>query len=279
MKTRISDLKKMKKNNEIISMLTAYDFYSGKLIEEAGIDAILVGDSLGMVMQGNDNTLPVTLDEMIYHTKMVARGIKETLLVTDLPFMTFQKGPDQALTSAGKILKKTSADAVKVEGGTRIVPQIEAMVNSGIPVMGHLGLTPQSVNQFGGFSVQGQNKEKALELVEDALALEEAGVFSIVLETVPKELAEIITDKLSVPTIGIGAGANCDGQILVLHDLLGVDEEFTPNFVRKYVNLNEIIIKGVKEYIQDVKNKNFPAAEESYSIKTSVLKDIEKELD
>ncbi len=278
MKVRINDLKEKKEKNELISMLTAYDFYSGKLVEEAGIEVILVGDSLGMVMQGRENTLPVTLDEMIYHTKMVARGIKEALLVVDLPFMTYQKGVKQALDSAGKIMKKTGADAVKLEGGKRVAEQIQALVDAGIPVMGHLGLTPQSVNQFGGFSVQGKNKEKALELFDDALVLEKAGVFSIVLETVPAELAKIITDELSIPTIGIGAGSDCDGQVLVLHDLLGIDQEFSPKFVRSYASLNQTIKQAIGEYIEDIKSKNFPGDKESYKMDAQVLTEIKKEL-
>ncbi len=278
MKVRINDLKEKKEKNELISMLTAYDFYSGKLVEEAGIEVILVGDSLGMVMQGRENTLPVTLDEMIYHTKMVARGIKEALLVVDLPFMTYQKGVKQALDSAGKIMKKTGADAVKLEGGKRVAEQIQALVDAGIPVMGHLGLTPQSVNQFGGFNVQGKNKEKALELFDDALVLEKAGVFSIVLETVPAELAKIITDELSIPTIGIGAGSDCDGQVLVLHDLLGIDQEFSPKFVRSYASLNQTIKQAIGEYIEDIKSKNFPGDKESYKMDAQVLTEIKKEL-
>ncbi|MFW5985471.1 MAG: 3-methyl-2-oxobutanoate hydroxymethyltransferase [Halanaerobiaceae bacterium] len=277
MKTTIKDIMKMKTDRKKISMLTAYDFYMGKLVDEAGIDIILVGDSLGMVIQGQKDTLPVTLEEMIYHTKLVDRGRREALLVTDLPFMSFQVSVEKALTSAGRIMKESGAQAVKLEGGQRVVPQIKAMTEAGIPVMGHLGLTPQSVNQFGGFKVQGQEKKKAQQLISDAQALEEAGIFALVLETVPHQLASIITEKVSIPTIGIGAGPDCDGQVLVLHDLLGVDEEFKPRFARQYANLNQIIKKAVREYIDDIKEGSFPTEEESFSMEEDILRHIREE--
>ena len=275
----ISEFQNLKDNGNKISMLTAYDFYMGKLVEKAGIDAVLVGDSLGMVVQGHEDTLPVTLDQMIYHTKMVARGINNTLLVVDLPFMSFQNGVDKALSSGGRIMKETGADAVKLEGGKRVVPQVRSLVDAGIPVMGHLGLTPQSVNQFGGFKVQGKDKEAALKLLDDALALEEAGAFCIVLETVPTELAQLITERLFIPTIGIGAGPDCDGQVLVLHDLLGVDNEFSPKFVRQYADLNQIITKAVSEYINDVKENEFPFTRESFQMDEQILQEVKKELE
>lgn len=276
-KKTINDLMSMK-NDQKITMITAYDYYMGKLVDEAGIDVVLVGDSLGMVVQGHDDTLPVELEEMIYHTKAVTRGVEKALIVTDLPFMSYQSGVIKALKSAGRIMKKSRAGAVKLEGGKRVVPQVKALVETGIPVMGHIGLTPQSVNQFGGFKVQGKDKSRALELLEDALALQEAGAFSIVLETVPCELACIVTDKLSIPTIGIGAGLGCDGQVLVLHDLLGVDKDFKPKFVRRYADLNQVVNRAVAEYIQDVRNKKFPANEESFEMKSDILIEIEEEL-
>ena len=269
----------MKRNNEKISMITAYDYYSAKLVEEASIDIILVGDSLGMVFQGQENTLPVTVEEMIYHAKAVKRGAKNSYIVTDLPFMSYQLGVKEALATAGKIVKETGTQAVKLEGGKRVIPQIEAMVGAGIPVMGHLGLTPQSVNQLGGFKLQGGNKESALEIIDDALALQEAGVFSIVLETVPKQLAEIISEKLTIPTIGIGAGLHCDGQVLVIHDLLGIDNDFKPGFVRQYAELNRVIKGALQDYIKDVKEENFPADKESFTMDDKFLTEIKEELD
>lgn len=273
----IKDIIQLKQKRKI-TMITAYDYYMSKLVDQAGIDIILVGDSLGMVIQGHKDTIPVTLEQMIYHTKIVNRGRKEALLVTDLPFMSFQTGVEKALDSAGRIMKESGAGAVKLEGGKRVIPQIKAMVAAGIPVMGHLGLTPQSVNQFGGFKVQGKDKERALEIIDDALALEEAGVFSIVLETVPGEIARIITEKLTIPTIGIGAGPDCDGQVLVLYDLLGVDKDFKPRFARKYTDLNKIITEAVSDYIKDIKNKSFPDDNESFHINEDVLQEIREVL-
>jgi len=274
----IKDIIKKKENGQKISMLTAYDYYSARLVDEAGIDMILVGDSLGMVIQGREDTLAVTVEEMIYHTKMVKRGASRSLIVTDLPFMSYQTGVEEALKNAGRILKESGAGAVKLEGGQRVIPQIKAMVEAGIPVMGHLGLTPQSVNQFGGFKVQGRDKDKALELIKDAQALQEAGVFSIVLETVPLELARMVTERLEVPTIGIGAGPYCDGQVLVYHDLLGFDPSFKPKFVRQYVNLNEIIREAIQNYIGDVEQGKFPLEGESFQMKSEVLKELVEEL-
>ncbi len=279
MNISIKDIMEKKEKKEKITMITAYDYYMGKLVDEAGIDIILVGDSLGMVIQGNQDTLPVTLEQMIYHTKIVNRGNNNALLVTDMPFMSFQTGVEKALESAGKIMKKSGAGAVKLEGGKRIIPQVKALVEAGIPVMGHLGLTPQSVNQFGGFKVQGKDREKAVELYNDALQLQEAGVFSIVLETVPRELAALITEKLSVPTIGIGAGPDCDGQVLVFHDLLGFDDQFNPKFARKYANLNKVIKNAVNKYIQEVKEKEFPSDNESFHLDEQLYKKLKRELD
>ncbi len=273
----VNDIVRMKKEGTRISMLTAYDYYSGKLVSGAGIDIILVGDSLGMVMQGHKNTLPVTLEDMIYHTKMVDRGRSDALLVTDLPFMSFQESVSRAMSSAGRIMKESGAQAVKLEGGSRVIPQVKAMTDAGIPVMGHLGLTPQSVNQFGGFKVQGKQEESARTLIEDALELQKAGAFSVVLETVPRELAEVITRKLDIPTIGIGAGPDCDGQVLVLHDLLGYDEEFNPTFVRKYAELNRVIKKAVTEYINDIKGDSFPDDNESFHMEQDTARKLREE--
>lgn len=274
----INNFANMKEKNEKISMITAYDYYSARLAEEAGIDMILVGDSLGMVFQGQENTLPVTVEEMIYHTKAVKKGAHDSFIVTDLPFMSYQTGVKEALSCAGKIIKKTGVQAVKLEGGTRVTPQVKALVEAGIPVMGHLGLTPQSVNQMGGFKLQGGKEKSALKIINDALALEEAGVFSIVLETIPEQLAKMITDKLTIPTIGIGAGVECDGQVLVIHDLLGIDNEFKPGFVRQYADLNGIIKEALSNYIDDVKTRNFPAGKESFKMDSEVLSAIKEEL-
>ncbi len=274
----INDFLNMKENKEKISMLTAYDYYFARLAEESGIDMILVGDSLGMVFQGQENTLPVTVKQMIYHTKAVKRGAKDSFIVTDLPFMSYQTGVKEALLSAGKIIKEGGVQAVKLEGGKRVIPQIKALVEAGIPVMGHLGLTPQSVNQMGGFKLQGGKKKSALKIIDDALALQEAGVFSIVLETIPEQLAKIITKKLTIPTIGIGAGLQCDGQVLVIHDLLGIDNQFKPGFVRQYADLNNIIKKALQNYIGDVKDQKFPAGKESFKMNNEALDEIKEEL-
>ena len=274
----IKDIIKMKEKKEKISMITAYDYYTGKLVVEAGIDIVLVGDSLGMVIQGHQDTLPVTLEQMIYHTKIVKRGFVECLLVTDMPFMSYQAGVAKALDSAGRIMKESGAQAVKLEGGKRVIPQVKALVAAGIPVMGHLGLTPQSVNQFGGYKVQGKEYEQARKLYEDALALEEVGVFSVVLETIPRELAALISRKLTVPTIGIGAGPECDGQVLVLHDLLGFDDSFYPKFARQYANLNKIIKNAVGKYITEVKQTEFPRDQQSFHMQAEIIEKLTKEL-
>jgi 3-methyl-2-oxobutanoate hydroxymethyltransferase len=277
-RTTIKDLNDKKEQGLKITMLTAYDYYTAKLVDEAGIDLILVGDSLGMVVQGMDDTLSVTVDDIIYHTRAVKKGARRSLIVADLPFMSFQISVEEAMRNAGRIIKESGAGAVKLEGGKRVVPQVEALVKAGIPVMGHLGLTPQSVNQFSGFKVQAKEKAQGLELLEDALALQKAGVFSIVLETVPLELASIVTDRLKIPTIGIGAGPDCDGQVLVFYDLLGFDQDFKPRFVRRYADLHQIINQAIKKYIADIKESRFPALEEGFRMKEDVLEDIRKEL-
>jgi 3-methyl-2-oxobutanoate hydroxymethyltransferase len=254
----------LKKKGVKISALTAYDFITAKILNDAGIDVILVGDSLSNVFQGNETTLPVTMDEMIYHTKAVTKGVNRAMVVVDLPFMSYQLGIDEGFRNAGRIMKETHAGAVKVEGGKRIAETVNKITENGIPVMGHIGLTPQSIHQFGGYKERGTNKEEADEILEDAKVLEEAGAFSLVLEKIPASLAKKITKAVSVPTIGIGAGAHCDGQILVTPDMLALNVDFHPRFVRHYSNLAEEISKAVKNYINDVKHDRFPSEEESY---------------
>ena len=250
-----------KERGEPITMLTAYDYPTAMAIDKAGIDSILVGDSLAMVVLGYENTLPVTMDEMLHHARAVARGAKASLLVGDMPFMSYQVSVEDAVRNAGRFLQQGGMDAVKLEGGRERADAVRAIVNAGIPVMGHLGLTPQSVNQLGGFRAQGKTASAAKRLLEDAQILEEAGAFSLVLESVPARLAEYISKHISIPTIGIGAGAGCDGQVLVTHDLLGLFERFTPKFVRQYANLHETMNKAFTEYLNDVNAKQFPAAE------------------
>ena len=250
-----------KECGQAISMLTAYDYPTALAMDQAGVDSILVGDSLGMVVLGYENTLPVTMDEMLHHSRAVSRGAKSALLVGDMPFMSYQVSVEEAVRNAGRFLQNGGMDAVKLEGGRERVNAIRAIVGAGIPVMGHLGLTPQSVHQLGGFRVQGKTAVAAQRLLEDALLLEEAGCFSMVLQSVPAQLATYISRHLFIPTIGIGAGAGCDGQVLVSHDLLGLFERFTPKFVKKYANLHAEMQKAFAEYIADVQNSQFPAAE------------------
>ena len=254
----------LKKKGIRITALTAYDFITAKILDEAGIDVILVGDSLSNVFQGNETTLPVTMDEMIYHTKAVTKGVKRAMVVVDLPFMSYQPGIDEGFRNAGRIMKETHAGAVKVEGGKRIAETVRKITENGIPVMGHIGLTPQSIHQFGGYQERGKTKREAEEILEDAKVLEEAGAFSIVLEKIPAKLAKKITASVKVPTIGIGAGIYCDGQILVTPDMLALNVDFHPRFVRHYAKLAEEISRAVKSYIDDVKNDKFPSKEESY---------------
>jgi len=242
-------------------MLTAYDYPTALAMDQAGVDSILVGDSLGMVVLGYENTLPVTMDEMLHHSRAVARGAKNALLVGDMPFMSYQVSVEEAVRNAGRFLQNGGMDAVKLEGGRERVAAIRAIVDAGIPVMGHLGLTPQSVHQLGGFRAQGKTAAAAARLLNDARLLEQAGCFSIVLESVPAQLAGYISEQVSIPTIGIGAGASCDGQVLVTHDLLGLFDRFTPRFVKKYANLHEEMGKAFRSYIEDVQAQQFPAAE------------------
>ena len=250
-----------KERGEIISILTAYDYPTALAMDKAGVDSILVGDSLGMVVLGYENTLPVTMEEMLHHCRAVSRGAKTALLIGDMPFMSYQVSVEEATRNAGRFLQHGGMDAIKLEGGRERADAIRSIVNAGIPVMGHLGLTPQSVNQLGGFRAQGKTAVAAKRLVEDAIILEGAGCFSIVLESVPARLAELISKKISIPTIGIGAGAGCDGQVLVTHDLLGLFDRFTPKFVKKYANFHGEMQKAFGDFIEDVETKRFPAQE------------------
>jgi 3-methyl-2-oxobutanoate hydroxymethyltransferase len=267
-----------KKRGEPITMLTAYDYPTALAEDQAGVDSILVGDSLGMVVLGYQNTLPVTMDDMLHHSKAVARGAQFALLIGDMPFMSYQVSTEEAVRNAGRFLQEGGMDAVKLEGGRERLDAVRAIVGAGIPVMGHLGLTPQSVNQLGGFRPQGKTASAARRLIEDALLLEEAGCFSIVLESVPARLAELISQKLSIPTIGIGAGAGCDGQVLVTHDLLGLFDRFTPKFVKKYANFHAEMQRAFGEYIEDVQNRSFPAAEHSVEMEDQEWQTLQKEI-
>ncbi|MCB0118311.1 MAG: 3-methyl-2-oxobutanoate hydroxymethyltransferase [Anaerolineales bacterium] len=267
-----------KERGEPITMLTAYDYPTAMAMDKAGIDSILVGDSLAMVVLGYENTLPVTMDEMLHHARAVARGAKSALLVGDMPFMSYQVSVEEALRNAGRFLQQGGMDAVKLEGGRERADTVRAITAAGIPVMGHIGLTPQSVHQLGGFRAQGKTASAAKRLLEDAQILEEAGAFSIVLESVPARLADYISKHISIPTIGIGAGAGCDGQVLVTHDLLGLFDRFTPKFVRQYANLHETMNKAITEYIDDVETKRFPAVEHTIEMREEEWEAFQKEL-
>ena len=267
-----------KERGEVITMLTAYDYPTAMAMDKAGVDAILVGDSLAMVVLGYENTLPVTMEEMLHHSRAVARGAKSALLVGDMPFMSYQVSVEEATRNAGRFLQQGGMDAVKLEGGRERADAVRAITGAGIPVMGHLGLTPQSVNQLGGFRAQGKTASAAKRLLEDAQILEEAGAFSLVLESVPARLGEYISKHISIPTIGIGAGAGCDGQVLVTHDLLGLFERFTPKFVRQYANLHETMHKAFAEYIDDVESKRFPAVEHTVEMTDAEWDSFQKEL-
>lgn len=257
-------LQDMKKQGKRISCLTAYDALIARILDEAGIDLILVGDSLGNIVQGHETTIPVTLDDIIYHTKAVVKGVQRALVVADMPFMSYQVSPEEAFRNAGRLMKEAGASAVKVEGGKRVCEAVRRMTEAGIPVMAHLGLTPQSINQFGSYRARGQNTEEAEEMIRDAKELEEAGAFAVVLEKIPMQLAQKITESLTIPTIGIGAGPHCDGQILVYSDMLGLTIDFSPRFVRRYDSLHERVDDSVSRYIQDIQSGNFPDESESY---------------
>lgn len=257
-------LQKMKASGKKISMLTAYDYSFAKLFDEAGIDVLLVGDSASNVMAGHETTLPITLDQMIYHASSVIRGVKRCLVVVDLPFGSYQSNSDIALASAIRIMKETGAHAIKLEGGEEVLESVKRIISAGVPVMAHLGLTPQSIYKFGTYNVRAKEEAEANKLKKDAKLLEEAGCFALVLEKIPAALAKEVTDSLNIPTIGIGAGQHCDGQVLVMHDMLGITTEFKPRFLRQYLNLSDQINSAVKNYIEDVKNNNFPNESESY---------------
>lgn len=260
----IVDIAQMKQTGEKITVLTAYDYPFARLISKAGIDMILVGDSVGSVFSGYDNTLPVTMEEMIYHSRAVVRGCEQTLVVTDMPFMSYQTDLRDARINAGRLIKEGGAHAVKLEGGEPVAETIRAIVDIDIPVVGHVGLTPQSVHRMGGFRVQGRQDEQARRIMADAKAVEEAGAFAIVLEGIPKGLAKSITEELSIPTIGIGAGVDCDGQVLVIHDILGLCDKYSPKFVKRYADISETISAGIDEYIREVKAGEFPTEAHSF---------------
>jgi 3-methyl-2-oxobutanoate hydroxymethyltransferase len=272
-------LRQKKERGEPIVMLTAYDYPTAMVEDQAGVDVILVGDSLGMVVLGYENTLPVTMEEMLHHCRAVSRGAKSALLVGDMPFMSYQVSAEEALRNAGRFLQQGGMDTVKLEGGCERIDAVHAIVGAGIPVMGHLGLTPQSVHQLGGFRPQGRTASAAKRLLEDALLLEEAGCFSLVLESVSARLAELVSKRLSIPTIGIGAGVGCDGQVLVTHDLLGLFDRFTPKFVKKYANFHAEMQRAFAEFKSDVESKQFPAAEHSVEMADdeweALLKEVE----
>lgn len=274
MKNTVSTFREQKAKGEKISMLTAYDYSTAKLMDEAGINGILVGDSLGMVVLGYEDTLPVTMEDMIHHTAAVCHGAKNTLVIGDMPFMSYQVSVEEAVYNAGRLMKEGRCQAVKLEGGASVCPQIRAITNASIPVMAHIGLTPQSINAFGGFKVQGKSEEAAKKLLEDAKAVEEAGAFAVVLECVPAKLAELISKSISIPTIGIGAGAGCDGQILVYQDMLGLFSDFTPKFVKKYANVGEMMTQAIRDYIADVQEGSFPAPEHTFAISEDVIKKL-----
>lgn len=254
----------MKKKGTKIVCLTAYDALIGRVLDEAGVDVILVGDSLGNVVQGHETTIPVTLEDIIYHTRAVNRGVKRAMVIADMPFMSYQVSPEEAFRNAGRLLKEAGASAVKVEGGERVADAVSRMTEAGIPVMAHLGLTPQSIHQFGSYRVRGTDDAEADRILRDAKILEEAGAFAIVLEKIPADLAAKVTSSVNIPTIGIGAGAECDGQILVYTDMLGLTVDFNPRFVRQYENLYERIHTAVTRYGDDIRQRNFPNADESY---------------
>jgi len=275
MRTTIADIRKMKVKGERFAAITAYDVVTARLVDEAGIPLILVGDSLGMVVLGYDSTIPVRLDDIIHHTRAVVRGSHKALIVADLPFMTYNKSPEQALESAGRCLQEGGAQAVKLEGGQAVAETVARLTSAGIPVMGHLGLTPQSIHQLGGFKAQGKEVARAKELLEDALALQEAGAFAIVLECVPTELSKLITELLAIPTVGIGAGPDCDAEIQVVSDTLGWFSDFVPKHAKQFAKLAEAAAEALGEYVKDVEAGAFPTAKESVSVSDDVIRALE----
>lgn len=274
MKNTVLTFKQAKEQGMKLSMLTAYDYSMAKIIDESLVNGILIGDSLGMVIKGEEDTLSVTIDEIIYHTKAVKRGAKNALIVSDMPFLSYHVSVDQAVLNAGRLVKEGGANAVKLEGGANVAAQVKAIVDAQIPVMGHIGLTPQSVNAFGGFKVQGKSELAAKKLIDDAILLEEAGAFSIVLEGIPEKVAELITNSVSIPTIGIGAGKNCDGQILVYQDMLGMFNDFVPKFVKQYANIGTIMREAIGSYVNEVQDGIFPEDKHTFKIDENELKKL-----
>lgn len=274
MKNTVATFRQQKENNEKITMLTAYDYSTAKLMDESGINGILVGDSLGMVMLGYEDTLSVTMEDMIHHTAAVARGAKNALVVADMPFMSYQTSVYDAVYNAGRLMKEGRCQAVKLEGGAAVCPQIKAITDAAIPVMAHIGLTPQSVNAFGGFKVQGKDESNAKRILAEAKAVEEAGAFAVVLECVPAKLAEVVTKAINIPTIGIGAGKDCDGQILVYQDMLGMFSDFKPKFVKHFANVGEAMRAGFKAYIEETNKGTFPAVEHTFKIADDIVEKL-----
>lgn len=277
MKNTAATLMSQKQSGEKITMLTAYDYTTACIADECGVNSILVGDSLGMVMLGYDTTLPVTMEDMIHHTKAVSRGAKNAFIVGDMPFMSYQTSVYDAVVNAGRLIKEGGAHAVKLEGGAAVCPQIKAIVDSSIPVVAHLGLTPQSVNAFGGFKVQGKTYDKAKQIIDDALKIQEAGACAVVLECVPADLAAIITEKLTIPTIGIGASAQCDGQVLVYQDMLGMTAGHTPKFAKLFADVGALMREGFKAYISETQSGEFPAAEHTFKIDSEIIEKLREE--
>ena len=271
MSNTVLTFKEHKLNNKKISILTAYDYSIAKLMNEAGVNAILVGDSLGMVVLGYEDTLQVTMEDMIHHTRAVARGARNTLIISDMPFMSYQTSVYDAVCNAGRLVKEGHANAVKLEGGSVVCPQIKAIVNASIPVMGHIGLTPQSVNAFGGFRVQGKTEQAARQLIDSAKEIEQAGAFAITLECIPAKLAELITKSISIPTIGIGAGSGCDGQVLVYQDMLSMFSELTPKFAKSYVDIGSQMRSAFSKYVEEVQTGEFPADEHCFNIEDTII--------
>ena len=263
-KVTVPEIHAMKQRGEKITCLTAYDYSFARILDGAGVDILLVGDSLDCVVQEHETTLPVTMDEMIYHTRTVVRGRKRALVVGDMPFLSFQISKEQAILNAGRFLQEAGAEAVKLEGGVAMRDTLEAIVQIGIPVMGHIGLTPQSVHRFGGYKIQGKNKDRRETILNDAVAVQESGAFAVVLEGMPTELAKEITARLTIPTIGIGAGMHCDGQVLVIHDMLGLFDDFKPKFVKRYAELKGVMTNAVKDFIAEVREQKFPGKEHSF---------------
>jgi len=278
MRTSIIRIREMKQKGEKITMLTAYDYSTAMIVDEVGIPLILVGDSLGMTMLGYETPIPVTMEDMLMHVKAVVRGTKNALIVGDMPFMTYHVSTEQAVTNAGRFLQEGGCQSVKLEGGVNVAERIKRIVESGIPVCGHIGLTPQSLNQLGGYRIQGRNKEAAIKVINDAEAVEQAGAYAVVLETVPAALAALISKRLAIPTIGIGAGAGCDGQVQVIHDILGLYPNFVPKHAKQYANVHDVEKNAIANYMSEVKSGTFPTEANSFPIDAGVIKELEAEL-